>query len=344
MRTAPRLSLVLPVFNEAETIPELVRRLDQLLGEVRVTWEVVFVDDGSTDRSLELLREIASREPRYRVLGLGRNFGHQIAITAGVDVADGDAVVVMDADLQDPPEVVREMLAKFEEGYDVVYGVRTRRHGETVFKRATAAIFYRILKRLLGFEVPLDAGDFRLMSRGVVLTLRSLRERHRFIRGMVAWIGFKHTRVYYERHARFLGETKYPLRRMLRFAVDGITSFSVVPVRIAIYLGILTGLLAVCIGVWALVQNLRGAPVVTGWTTIMMLIALCSSAQLLMTGVVGEYVGRIYEEVKKRPLYTVAESINLDDEVIPPGPESAGLRRRSGERSRAENTSPGAKS
>jgi glycosyltransferase involved in cell wall biosynthesis len=328
MRPAPRLSLVLPVFNEEETVPELARRLHELLRKIGVTWEVIFVDDGSTDRSLELLRELTLREPRFRVMSFGRNFGHQIAITAGVDVAEGDAVVVMDADLQDPPEVIREMLAKFDEGFDVVYGVRSKRHGETLLKRATAAVFYRILKRLLGFEVPVDAGDFRLMSRGVVLTLRSLRERHRFIRGMVAWIGFKHTHVYYERQPRFQGETKYPLRKMIRFAVDGITSFSVVPVRIAIYLGIFTGLLAVGIGLWALIQKLRGAPVVTGWTTIMMLVALCSSAQLLMTGVLGEYVGRIYEEVKKRPLYTVAETINLDVAALPRGPESVGVRRR----------------
>ena len=343
MRSAPRLSLVVPIFNEEETIPELARRLDQSLWNIGVTWEVVFVDDGSTDRSLELLRELTVREPRFKVMSFGRNFGHQIAITAGVDVAEGDAVVVIDADLQDPPEVIREMLAKFDEGFDVVYGVRSRRHGETLLKRATAAFFYRILRRLLGFEVPLDAGDFRLMSRGVVLTLRSLRERHRFIRGMVAWIGFKHTRVYYERQPRFQGETKYPLRKMVRFAVDGITSFSIVPVRVAIYLGIFTGLLAVGIGLWALIQKLRGAPVVTGWTTIMMLVALCSSAQLLMTGVVGEYVGRIYEEVKKRPLYTVAESINLDVAALPRGPESVRVRQRMAEDSDAARRTDGAR-
>src|SRR6478735_2385757 len=311
MRTAPRLSLVLPVFNEEETLPELQRRLDAFLGDIGVAWEVVFVDDGSKDRSLELLRAMATREQRYRVLSFGRNFGHQIAISAGLDVAEGDAVVVMDADLQDPPEVVRDMLAKFEEGYDVVYGIRTKRHGETIFKRFTAAAYYRLLRALLGFEVPLDAGDFRLMSRPMVLTLRSLRERHRFVRGMVAWIGFRQTKVFYERPARFAGETKYPLRKMIRFAVDGITSFSIIPVRLATYLGAFTGILAVLIGIWAMVQKLRGAPTVEGWTTIMMLIALSSSAQLLVMGVLGEYVGRIYDEVKRRPLYTVAEHINL---------------------------------
>jgi hypothetical protein len=206
---------------------------------------------------------------------------------------------------------VRDMLDKFDEGYDVVYGIRTKRHGETLFKKITAAAYYRLLRSLLGFDIPLDAGDFRLMSRPVVVTLRSLRERHRFVRGMVAWIGFKQTRVYYERPARFAGETKYPLRKMIRFAVDGITSFSIIPVRLATYLGAFTGILAVLIGIWAMVQKLRGAPTVEGWTTIMMLIALSSSAQLLVMGVLGEYVGRIYEEVKRRPLYTVAERINL---------------------------------
>jgi len=308
----PEFSLILPVFNEEETIPELHRRLVAFLGSLKETWEVIFVDDGSKDRSLPMLRELANEEPRYKILSFGRNFGHQIAITAGLDIAEGDAVVVMDADLQDPPEVVQEMLDKFHEGFDVVYGVRSRRHGETIFKRATAAIFYRLLRSMLGFEVPVDTGDFRLMSRQVVLTLRSLRERHRFVRGMVAWVGFKQTKVVYERPGRFAGETKYPLSKMIRFALDGITSFSIIPVRLATFLGILTGLLAVGIGLWALVQKLRGAPVVIGWTTIMMLVALCSSAQLLMTGVLGEYIGRVYEEVKKRPLYTVGERINLE--------------------------------
>jgi len=323
MRAAPRLSLVLPVFNEEETLPELHRRLDAFLGDIGVTWEVVLIDDGSSDRSLELLRAMAEKEPRYRVLSFGRNFGHQIAISAGLDEAEGDAVVVMDADLQDPPEVVRDMLAKFDQGFDVVYGIRTKRHGETIFKRVTAAAYYRILRALLGFDIPLDAGDFRLMSRPVVLALRSLRERHRFVRGMVAWIGFRQTRVYYERPARFAGETKYPLRKMVRFAVDGITSFSIIPVRLATYLGVFTGILAVLIGVWAVVQKLRGAPTVEGWTTIMILIALSSSAQLLVMGVLGEYVGRIYEEVKRRPLYTVAERINLPQRAEGTAPTDA---------------------
>jgi dolichol-phosphate mannosyltransferase len=212
----PDLSIILPVFNEEETIPELRRRLEEFLGQLDESWEVVFVDDGSSDRSLAMLRELARDEPRYKLLSFGRNFGHQIAITAGLDIAEGNAVVVMDADLQDPPEVVKEMLEKYRAGFDVVYGVRNQRHGETIFKRATAAIFYRLLRSMLGFEVPVDTGDFRLMSRQVVLTLRSLRERHRFVRGMVAWVGFKQTRVLYDRPGRFAGETKYPFTKTIQ--------------------------------------------------------------------------------------------------------------------------------
>jgi len=311
----PVLSLVLPIFNEEAIIPELDRRLRAFLTDVGSgvgdAWEVIFVNDGSKDRSLALLKELAAAEPRYKVLSLSRNFGHQMAITAGLDRAGGEAVVVMDADLQDPPEVVRQMVARWREGFDVVFGVRSRRHGETVFKKLTAAIFYRLLRGMLGdVSIPVDAGDFRLMSRPVVLTLRALRERHRFVRGLVWWVGFRQTSVSYERPARFAGETKYPLRRMLRFAIDGITSFSTVPLRMATWLGVLAGLVALGGVGWALYSKFFGG-VVRGWTTIMILVGLGSSAQLLMTGILGEYVGRIYEEVKRRPLYVVDSEINL---------------------------------
>lgn len=311
MTARPTLSLVIPIFNEEETIPELHQRLSRFLAELDVSWEVVFVDDGSADASLRLLKGIAALENRYRIVSFGRNFGHQIAITAGVDYAEGRAVVVMDADLQDPPEVVRQMLDKYEQGFDVVYGVRSRRLGETIFKKVTAAAFYRIMRAMIGFDLPLDSGDFRLMSRRVVLTLRSLRERHRFVRGMVAWIGFRQTSVHYERQGRFAGETKYPLRKMLRFAIDGITSFSILPVRLATWLGVMAGVGALLIGLWAVYEKIVLGHTVQGWTTIMLLVAVSSSVQLLMTGVLGEYVGRIYEEVKHRPLYTVQEECNI---------------------------------
>jgi dolichol-phosphate mannosyltransferase len=322
----PTLSFVIPVFNEELIIPELDRRLQQFFGELGATvgdaWEVVFVDDGSKDRSLEMLRELAAREPRYRVLSFSRNFGHQPAITAGLDHAEGDAVVVMDADLQDPPEVVAAMVTRWREGYDVVYGVRRKRHGETWFKRLTAAAFYRILRAMLGgVSIPADAGDFRLMSRAVVLTLRALREQHRFVRGMVAWVGFKQVAVEYERPARFAGETKFPVRKMLRFAVDGITSFSVVPLRIATWLGVAAGAVAIGTALFVVTVKLAGGRVVPGWTTIMMAVAFGTSAQLIMTGILGEYVGRIYEEVKRRPLYVIDERINAAEAADgPPRP------------------------
>jgi dolichol-phosphate mannosyltransferase len=254
---------------------------------------------------------LAEQEPRYKVISFGRNFGHQVAITAGMDRAEGEAVVVMDADLQDPPEVVREMLARWRQGYDVVYGVRRRRLGETWFKRLSASIFYRMFRAMLGFDLVADAGDFRLMSRPVVLTLRSLRERHRFIRGLVGWIGFRQSQVGYVRPERFAGVTKYPFRKMLGFAFDGITSFSTLPLRVATWLGAFAALLAMGLGAWAFYVKINGATAVPGWTTIMILVALGSSAQLLVIGILGAYVGRIYEEVQRRPLYTVAKEMNF---------------------------------
>lgn len=324
----PQLSLVIPVYNEEATLPELDRRLREFLSKlsgVGSNWEVVFINDGSKDRSRDLLEDMARRESRYKVLSFSRNFGHQIAITAGMDRADGDAVVVMDADLQDPPEVVADMLTKFGDGFDVVYAIRNKRKGETWFKLLTASAFYRIMRRVTGIGIPLDAGDFRLMSRPVILTLRALRERHRFVRGMVAWVGFRQTSVHYDREARFAGETKYPLRKMLQFAIDGITSFSVLPLRIATWLGISSGLLAVAIGGWALYVKVSGGRTVPGWTTTMLAIALGSSAQLLMTGVLGEYVGRIYEEIKRRPLYIVETEINFGKRVDRPVDEPENL-------------------
>jgi glycosyltransferase involved in cell wall biosynthesis len=318
----PTLSLVIPIFNEEPIIPELDRRLRAFLNEigggVGSSWEVVFIDDGSKDRSRAMLKALADAEPRYKVIGLSRNFGHQLAITAGIDRAEGDAVVVMDADLQDPPEVVRDMVARWREGHDVVYGVREKRHGETWFKRASAALFYRFLRAMLGVDIPVDAGDFRLLSRPVVLTLRALREQHRFVRGMVAWVGFRQVAVKYARPARFAGETKYPLRKMLGFAIDGITSFSIIPLRLATWLGVLSGFTALAGGAWAFYVKVGGGGVVPGWTTIMILVALGSSAQLLMMGILGEYVGRIYEEVKRRPLYAISEELNFDASDAPP--------------------------
>jgi glycosyltransferase involved in cell wall biosynthesis len=307
----PTLSLVLPIYNEQEVIPELHRRLQEFLAKLALSAEVVFVDDGSRDTSMALLRDAAMSEPRYRIVSFARNFGHQTAITAGVDYARGQAVVVMDADLQDPPEVVLEMVARWRAGFDVVFGRRRRRQGETWFKLITARAFYRVFAAMIPIEVPLDTGDFRLMSRRVVVALRELRETHRFVRGMVAWVGFKQTEVLYDRPGRYAGETKYPLRKMVHFALDGITSFSVLPLRFATYLGMLMILASGGVIVWALVAKYALHQVVQGWTAIMIVIALFSSVQLLMIGILGEYIGRIYEEVKRRPLYVVGDTVNI---------------------------------
>jgi dolichol-phosphate mannosyltransferase len=312
----PKLSLVIPVYNEEATIPELDRRLRELFGQLHVvgdSWEVVFVDDGSADSSLVQLSELARAEARYKIISFSRNFGHQIAITAGLDRADGDSVVVMDADLQDPPEVVAQMLVKVSEGFDVVYAVRARRRAETIFKRATAALFYRLIGMMTRVKIPADAGDFRLMTRPVVVTLRALREQHRFVRGLVAWVGFRQTAVYYDRDARFAGETKYPLTKMLRFAIDGVTSFSILPLRFATWLGLFSGLVATCVGIWLFFVKYLNLFVVPGWTGIMVAVTFGFSAQLVMTGILGEYIGRIYEELKRRPLYVVAREVNLKE-------------------------------
>jgi len=308
----PTLSLVLPIYNEEAVIPELHARLQDFLAQLApVDAEVLFVNDGSRDRSMELLRGIAGGEPRYRILSFARNFGHQTAITAGIDYARGKAVVVMDADLQDPPEVVLAMVAKWREGFDVVYGRRGSREGETFFKLITAKVFYRVFAAMIPIEVPLDTGDFRLMSRRVVVALRELRETHRFVRGMVAWVGFKQTAVLYDRPGRFAGETKYPFRKMLRFAIDGITSFSVLPLRFATYLGMVISLLSVGVAIWALVARFILHATVAGWTAEVVIVSLLAAVQLLMIGILGEYIGRIYEEVKKRPLYVVGDRVNL---------------------------------
>jgi dolichol-phosphate mannosyltransferase len=306
------LSIVIPVYNEAAVIPELRLRLDGLFDKLAFECEAVLVDDGSTDGTLELLRAVADEDSRYRVIALSRNFGQQAAVTAGLDHAVGEAVVVMDADLQDPPEVVFEMVRVYRQGYDVVYGRRARRDRDGLFKRATAALFYRFFRFLVPIHVPLDAGDFRLMSRRVVVAFRELREAHRFVRAMVAWLGFRQAEVVYDRPGRFAGETKYSLGRMIAFTVDGITSFSILPLRLSTCLGLAAGAASVLAAVWATVSHFLLGTVVRGSTTMIIVSTLLASVQLVMIGVLGEYVGRIYEQVKGRPLYIVAEDSGAD--------------------------------
>jgi polyisoprenyl-phosphate glycosyltransferase len=307
----PTYSIVIPIFNEEETLEELFGRLRSLLERLDGPAEVVLVDDGSTDSSYDHLTEAARSDPRLKVIQLSRNFGHQIAITAGLDISSGEAVAVMDADLQDPPEVILEMAAKWREGFEVVYAVREAREGEGKFKQTTARIFYRALKRLTDIEAPLDVGDFRLVDRKALEAFKAMRENNRYVRGMFSWIGFKQTGVTYNRAERFAGTTKFSFRRMLKFALDAVFSFSDVPLRIALNLGFLLAGLSFLGGAAAVVSKLTGAYVVPGWATLVVVTAFLGGIQLIILGVLGGYIGRIHDEVKNRPLYLVREAHNF---------------------------------
>ena len=302
------LSIVIPCYNEEEVIGETIKRLKAFReGLVDLDVEFIFVNDGSRDRTLELLYAAQEQDPDVRVVAFARNFGHQIAVTAGVDAAAGDAVVLIDADLQDPPEVVHEMVAKWREGYQVVYGTRTERPGESAFKLATARAFYRVLNKLSDVPIPLDTGDFRLMDRKVVDALSAMPERDRFVRGLVSWVGFRQFALPYKRAERFAGESKYPLRKMVKFALDGILSFSTKPLQMAISLGMFASALALAGILYALGLRLFTDIWVEGWTALMITVLFMGGVQLICVGILGEYVGRTYHEVKRRPLYIVNE-------------------------------------
>ena len=307
----PEYSIVVPVYNEEAALPELVRRLGLLLDRLDGPAETVLVDDGSRDRTYELMAAARDADPRVKILRLSRNFGHQVAVTAGLDVAAGDAVIVMDADLQDPPEVVLEMAARWREGYDVVYAVREERPGETRFKRATAAAFYRIFSGMSEVDVPLDVGDFRLVDRRALDAFRSMRESNRYVRGMFSWIGFRQVGVPYKRNERFAGETKYPFTKMLKFAADGIVSFSAAPLRLALKVGFFVSGLSFLLGVVFLFSKVFGFYSVPGLASIAVFVAFLGGIQLLLLGVMGEYIARIHDEVKGRPLYVVSEAHGL---------------------------------
>lgn len=313
----PLISVVVPCYNEEEVIIETHKRLAQLADDNGyVDFELLYVNDGSKDRTLELLKGIAKADDRVRVVSFSRNFGHQLAVTAGIDQAKGDAVALIDADLQDPPEVLVEMIAKWNEGYQVVYGVRSDRPGESRFKLLTAFIFYRFLGMLSDTPIPVDTGDFRLMDRSVVDVLRHMPERDRFVRGLVSWVGFRQLAVPYRRAERFAGSTKYPLRKMLKFASDGIISFSVKPLKVAVLMGSTCAVLA-CLGiVWALITRLLTSNWVPGWTATIISVLFLGGIQLLCTGILGEYVGRIYMQSKGRPLYVIQEIVG-DKEPVP---------------------------
>jgi glycosyltransferase involved in cell wall biosynthesis len=304
----PVFSIVVPIWNEELVIPELYRRVVETMEKLGESWELICVNDGSQDRSLELLIDLHQKDPRVKVIDFSRNFGHQIAITAGADFAEGDAVIIMDADLQDPPEVVLRMIDKWREGYEVVYAVRTERPGESWFKLWTASLFYRLLRRVADIQIPLDAGDFRLMDRRVVLAMRRLREKHRFMRGLSSWVGFKQTPVEYQRAERFAGETKYPLRKMVRLAMNAITSFSYLPLRLATYFGFALAGLSLSGIILTIVLRLAGNHFFEGQATTLVSVLFLGGIQLIFLGIIGEYLGRIYDEVKDRPLYLVSRA------------------------------------
>jgi len=305
------LSVAIPVYNEAASLPKLVSVLRQVLSDMGCDYEVIFVNDGSTDGSLQVLREGAGSDHRIKVLSFGRNFGHQAAITAGLDFAQGDAVVVMDADLQDPPELLPEMVELFKKGFDVVSAQRITRHGDTFFKRGTASLFYWVMRRMVDERLVAEVGDFRLFSRAALLAIRSFREQHRFMRGVVAWIGLKEAVVPFERQARTAGATKYSLSKMVKFAWTAISSFSALPLRLSLPLGALLTGAGVAYFVYSVYVALVEKTAVPGWTSLVCLQVMFSGATLMAVGLLGDYVARIYEEVKRRPLYVVTDTINV---------------------------------
>lgn len=309
----PTYSVVAPVWNEEALVAEFYQRVVAVMQPLGEPFELVLVNDGSTDRSPEILRRLHADDAHVKVINFSKNFGHQIAITAGIDYARGQAVVVLDSDLQDPPEVIPRLIDEWQRGSQVVYAVRSEREGETAFKKATAAIFYRLIRRITNVDIPADTGDFRLMDRKVVDALKAMREQKRFMRGLSAWVGFKQTGVAYKREARKAGETKYPLRKMVRFALDGITAFSYLPLQLATYLGFgiaglsLLGLIAVVI------LRLTGSEAFYGQASTLVSVLFLGGIQLIFLGIIGEYLGRIYDEVKRRPLYIVAEALGYGD-------------------------------
>lgn len=305
---ASHLSIVAPCYNEEEGLAEFLRRCTAAAASVEPDYEIVLVNDGSRDGTWRVMQEHAARDPHIVAVNLSRNHGHQLALTAGLSVCRGERVLIIDADLQDPPELLGEMMKRMDAGADVVYGQRRKRAGETMFKLATAAAFYRIIERLTDTPIPRDTGDFRLMSRRALDVLMSMPERHRFIRGMVSWIGFKQEALAYDRDARFAGETKYPFRKMLKFAIDAVTAFSIKPLTFAVTLGFGAALVAALLVLYSIIIWISGKTV-PGWASITAAVAFFSGAQLIVMGIFGEYLGRLYEQSKGRPLYIIADVV-----------------------------------
>ncbi len=304
----PTYSIIAPVYNEKDCLDTLVKRVGEVMDTTGETWELVIIDDGSQDGSTDIIRKMAKEDERVRAVIFARNFGHQIAVTAGMDYSRGDAVIIIDADLQDPPEVMLEMIQRWKEGYQVVYGVRAEREGETWFKKTTASVFYRVIARITDVKIPLDTGDFRLMDRSVVNVMNSMREKHRFLRGMSSWVGYRQIGVSYHRAARFAGETKYPLKKMLKLALNAVTSFSYFPLQLATYVGFVSAGLSIIAIPIVIILRLTGSQAFFGQATALLAVLFLGGVQLISLGILGEYIGRVYDEVKGRPLYIVSEA------------------------------------
>lgn len=309
-----RYSIVIPAYNEELVLKESYKRLKAVMDSVNEPYELIFVNDGSRDKSPLILSEICDADKNVKMIDFSRNFGHQTAITAGMDLSSGQAVVVIDADLQDPPEVILDMIKKWKEGYDVVYGRRAKRKGETLFKVLTAKMFYRFLKSMTNVDIPVDTGDFRLIDRKVCDVMSSLTEKNRYIRGLVSWVGFRQTDVSYVREERFAGETKYPLKKMLKFAMDGITSFSYKPLKLSTYVGFLLSIGSFIYLIAVIFIKLFTNNAVSGWASTLSVSLFFNGIVLLMLGIIGEYIGRIYDESKNRPLYIIREKKGFDDD------------------------------
>jgi polyisoprenyl-phosphate glycosyltransferase len=304
----PTFTIIAPIFNELENIPELYPRVRDVMEQTGEPWELILVDDGSTDGSTDVIRKLAENDSRVRPVIFARNFGHQIAVTAGIDYSRGDAVVIIDSDLQDPPEVILDLIEKWREGYEVVYAVRAEREGESWFKKVTASLFYRVIYRITDVNIPLDTGDFRLMDKKVVAVMKQMREKHRFLRGMSSWVGFKQVGVEYKRKPRLSGETKYPFSKMVKLALNAVTSFSYFPLQLATYLGfIAAGLSVLAIPIVAVLRLTTGTALL-GQATTLIIVLFLGGVQLISLGIIGEYIGRIYDETKDRPLYVVAQA------------------------------------